>query len=264
MKRFLSILAVALAALTLLVSCDKEKGGEERSDIVGTWTMHQESTHYFQVSFDAKGNFDWQVLGVSELRETGSYTMVDGIITLNTEKYYDRWDDSSGTEYKDRWIEKKGKPVAGYPDDFNGKRTIKVVKLMDGLMLCKISNDPMFGDFLSGAYLFLDGYDQSLASSDLDGTWIYKNAAGQVVSKYDFKGKNYSRKVYIEYRGSVNPMPECEDSGTWTYNKGIITLEGSESLAFATARIFLSGSTLYVSNPLDWGFDVNGYTYTKQ
>ena len=147
MRKFFVILTIVLAA-AVYVACEKEDDKKDDSGIVGTWTMDAESSHYFKVSFDAKGNFDWQVLGVSEFRETGTYTKEEDVITLKTKKYYDRWDDATGTQYKDKWIEKSGKPEAGYPEDYTGNRTIKVKVLKQGFLLCDIVNDPQFGNAL--------------------------------------------------------------------------------------------------------------------
>ena len=93
-----------MAFMLSLASCDKDTS--EKS-LVGTWSINEESSHWFQVSFDAKGNFDWQLLGVSEMRETGTYSLNDDEIVLKTQKYYDRWDDATGTEYSDRCIERR-------------------------------------------------------------------------------------------------------------------------------------------------------------
>ena len=263
MKRLIYMAIVAMTALA--VSCNKDNGGEEGTDtgIVGTWTMHAESAHYFQVSLDAKGSFDWQVLGVSEFRETGSYNMDGDVITLETKKYYDRWDDATGTEYKDKWIEKDGMPSAGYPEEFNGKRTMNIKVLKHGFIRCALVNDPQFGDALKDVYLFLVGSNQGLKPSDLDGTWIYANAAGAEVAKVVFNGNKYSRKVYMEYQGKVSDLA-WDDLGTWSYDKGVITFSGAEYESIASFRIFLDDNKLYISNPLDWGFDAGGYTYVKQ
>jgi len=251
----MTIFAGLAMALTL-ASCDKENTDK---DLDGTWTTNKESTHWFQVSFDAKGNFDWQILGVSEMRETGTYTVNGDEIVLTTKKYYDRWDDATGTEYSDRWIEKKGKPVSGYGDDFTGVRTLTVRVLKDGFLYCAIKGDNMFGDMLEHAFLFKDSMDQKLDAGKLKGKWVAKDEKGTEVAWYEFNGSSYSRLVKSDSAGHGIIW---QDSGTWSYSKGIISVTGGEY--DGEFRVFLDGNTLYLTHYMDWGFFCSGYVYTKQ
>lgn len=255
MKHFMTMLA-AMAAVLSLASCDKDN--TEKS-LVGTWTVNEESSHWFQVSFDAKGNFDWQILGVSEMRETGSYSINGDEIVLKTKKYYDRWDDETGTEYSDKWIDKHGKPSAGYPDEFNGVRTLIIYYLNDGFLHCAIKGDNMFGDMLSNAFLFKKDMDQKLNGGKIKGTWVAKDSKGTELGKYVFDGSNFSRIVRDD-TGSHDII--WQDSGTWSYSKGKISFNGSEY--DTDSRVFLDGDTFYISHSMDWGFDSSGYKYKKQ
>lgn len=255
MKRFLTIVAGLAMALTL-ASCDKENAEKE---VVGTWKTNGEDAHFFQVSFDAKGNFDWQVLGASEARETGTYTNSDNTLVLTTKKYYDRWDDATGTEYKDKWIEKKGKPGAGYADDYAGVRTLTIHLLKDGFMYCSLKGDNMFGDMLETTFLFKDSIDQKLTADKLKGTWKAKDASGRELAQYEFNGKNYSRLVKSDNQGNGVIW---QDSGTWSYSKGVITFAGGDY--DAGFKVFLDGNKLYLSHSINWGFQSSGYIYVKQ
>ena len=256
MKIFRSLFA-AMAMVLAFASCGKET--EEENSLVGTWKTNRESSHWFLVSFDDKGGFDWQVLGVSEMRETGSYTSSDSEIVLKTKKYYDRWDDATGTEYADRWIEKPGKPSAGYPDDFKGVRTLTIHLLKDGFLHCAIKGDNMFGDMLEHAFLFKDGSDQKLNADIIKGTWVAKDSRGTELGRYVFNGSNYSRVVRSD-NGNHNVI--WDDSGTWTYSKGIISFRKGE---YETDnRVFLDGDSFYIAHSMDWGFSSSGYEYKKQ
>ncbi len=253
MKKFVSLFA-ALAMVLSFASCNKD--GDE--SLVGTWKPNEESSHWFQVSFDAKGGFEWQILGVSEMRETGTYTQTDQEIVLTTKKYYDRWDDATGTEYKDRWIEKPGIPQSGYPDDFKGVRTLTIHLFKDGFLHCAIKGDNMFGDMLDHAFLFKVGLDQKLTADKIKGTWVAKDAKGTELARYTFNGNNYSRLVKDDTSHDVI----WEDSGTWTYSNGKISLKGGE---YETDhRVFLDGDSFYITHSMDWGFDSSGYQYKKQ
>jgi len=246
----------SLAFVLSLASCNKD---DASNSLVGTWTINEESSHWFQVSFDAKGNFDWQMLGVSEMRETGSYSVNGDEIVLKTQKYYDRWDDETGTEYSDRWIDKHGKPSSGYPDDFNGVRTISIHYLKDGFLHCAIKGDNMFGDMLDNAFLFKEGMDQKLSADKIKGTWVAKDSKGTELGKYVFDGKNFSRTVRSD-NGSHDII--WQESGTWTYSKGKISFKGSEY--DTDLRVFLDGDSFFIAHSMDWGFSCSGYEYKKQ
>lgn len=256
MKHFMTIVA-GLALALALASCDKEN---TEKDLVGTWKTCGESSHWHQVSFDAKGNFDWQLLGVSEMRETGTYTVSEDEIVLTTKKYYDRWDDATGTEYQDRWIEKKGKPEAGYGDDFKGVRTIKIRLLKDGFMRYALEGDNMYGDMLKDGFFFRDNLDQKLDGGKLKGKWVAKDEKGKEVGFYEFNGNTFSRVVKSD-DGNYNV--EWEDSGNWSYSKGKISFTG-KGVYEETFGIFLDGDELYISHSMDWGFRCGGYVYKKQ
>lgn len=246
----------SMAFVLSLASCNKD---DANKSLVGTWTINEESSHWFQVSFDAKGNFDWQILGVSEMRETGSYSVNGDEIVLKTQKYYDRWDDETGTEYSDRWIDKHGKPSSGYPDDFNGVRTISIQYLKDGFLHCAIKGDNMFGDMLDNAFLFKEGMDQKLSADKIKGTWVAKDSKGTELGKYVFDGKNFSRTVRSD-NGSHDII--WQESGTWTYSKGKISFKGSEY--DTDLRVFLDGDSFFIAHSMDWGFSSSGYKYQKQ
>lgn len=246
----------AVAVILSLASCNKDK---TENGLVGTWTVNEESSHWFQVSFDAKGNFDWQLLGISELRETGSYSLNDDEIVLKTQKYYDRRDDATGTEYKDKWFDKHGKPSSGYPDEFNGVRTINIRYLKDGFLHCAIKGDNMFGNMLDDAFLFNKGMDQKLSADKIKGTWIATDSKGTELGKYVFSGSNFSRIVKSD-TGSHEII--WQESGTWTYSKGIISFKGSDY--DTDLRVFLDGDSFYISHSMDWGFSCSGYEYKKQ
>lgn len=255
MKHLMTIIA-GLAAVLALASCDKEN---TEKGLVGTWKTYGESSHWFQVNLDAKGNFDWQLLGVSEFRETGTYTVSDDVIVLKTKKYYDRWDDETGTEYKDKWIDKHGKPQGGYPDDFNGVRTIKIKLLKDGFMRYALEGDNNFGDMLKDGFFFKENLDQKLDGSKLKGKWVAKDDNGKEVGYYEFNGNSFSRVVKSD---DGNYSIFWQDSGNWSYSKGKISFSNSEY--DETFGIFLDGDTLYISHSMDWGFRSGGYAYKKQ
>ena len=250
MKKLFFFAMLAVAALA--VSCNKDDDTEVSGDLVGVWTMNVESTHYFKVGFDAKGKFDWQVLGVSERRETGKYTLDGKVAVLKTEKHYDRWDDNAGVEYKDRWFEKSGME--------NETRTLTITDVKPGVLCFYMKDDPMFGDMLGKVILFLEDIDQKISTSDLAGTWIYKDESGTELARYNFSGNSYSRLVKSDHSNHVTIW---EDSGTWSYSKGKITFSGCEYPELASLRAYLDGDTLYVANLLEWDFYSAAYECIK-
>ena len=117
-----------------------------------------------------------------------------------------------------------------------------------------------FGDMLGKVILFLEDIDQKISTSDLAGTWIYKDESGTELARYNFSGNSYSRLVKSDHSNHVTIW---EDSGTWSYSKGKITFSGCEYPELASLRAYLDGDTLYVANLLEWDFYSAAYECIK-
>ena len=87
MKKLFSILAIAFAAFA--ISCNKGDETVIDSKVVGSWAADTFDYHYPIATFNKNGTYVWEWGGKARLKDTGEYTVENGIIEMKISEYYE-------------------------------------------------------------------------------------------------------------------------------------------------------------------------------
>ena len=191
--KFKFLMALAACA-TLALSCTEDgttQVGE--SDLIGTWYMAGEQMHPSIVTFKANGDYIWEYGGITGLRDTGTYTITDNVVTFRIQAFWeiDVERGKDGVQYKGEWKKQDADWSQGMPRT----RIAKIYVLEPKLLIMEDFGDWFYGD---GMLLFMtpDGgemkIDREISQGDLQGEWESRDQDGNLRVRLLIDGNNYT------------------------------------------------------------------------
>lgn len=190
-KLFAALAACAVMAL----SCAKDGTTTvEQEALLGTWYMAGEQMHPSIVTFKANGEYIWEYGGITGMRDTGTYTVKDNVVSFKISAFWEievEWGE-------DGWPHNKGDWKILDSDrskDMPKTRTAKIYVLEPKLLIWEDFGDWFYGD---GMLLFMTPeqgemtIDREVKQSDLQGEWESRDQDGNLRVRLLIDGNNYT------------------------------------------------------------------------
>ena len=214
------ILAIA-ALLTVFSfsSCDNEDDNTtaqvDDSAILGTWTMIGEDYHPAIATFKSNGEYEWIWGGITGLKDNGTYTMKDGVITMTMKERWERdYDWVEGERVYGEWQ----KMTEIDPEDPT-TRVCTVYTVQKSFLIWNFGGDYFyrpdveFGytDYNAVIFMLNDKYQEPNINIDpnlVKGEWISTDSEGKLDGRVIIEGNNYT--AY-----SAFPLSMQDESGEW-------------------------------------------------
>ena len=166
MKHLNHYLFVAVAAL-LATACEKEEPTDQQSTFEGHWTQQLNTQSPIDITFSGN-TFIWHKDGAEKVKNIGTFSYKDSLLTLTVEKTYVR------NPIFDPEAAEQGKPLQ-FGDWEEGNIFLyslvyKVISLDPTYLVLKNQNNYFIN---KGTILYMLRGDsfQSLAGNQLNGTW---------------------------------------------------------------------------------------------
>ena len=131
MKRLFYLAALALLAI-IAVSCNKDdnkNGSLTNSGIIGSWVGLGDDYHYPRVTFKKDGTYEWHWDGIVKIKDIGTYTYEDGVVSMKVDKCWEQEENDGKTEWVTRELD-----ITSDPDWFNGTRTCTITTVPDDVI----------------------------------------------------------------------------------------------------------------------------------
>ena len=217
----------------MALSCTADGTTEVQNEaLLGTWYMAGEQMHPSIVTFKANGEYIWEYGGITGLRDTGTYTITDNVVTFRIQDFWEIEVErgSDGVQYKGEWKKQDADWSQGMPRT----RIAKIYVLEPKLLIMEDFGDWFYGD---GMLLFMtpDGgemiIDREVTQSDLQGEWESRDQEGNLRVRLLIEGNNY-----ICYTRGTNYYSNSED-GTSTTNEFVDKQTGSFKVDGTTITI---------------------------
>lgn len=221
MKKLLLI----LAAVALFAACDKDPEGQ--TALEGKWTAHAgahwDSHHPIDITFTGD-KYVWHAGGFSPMKEEGTFTYENDIITLKGSAFWTGEVDWSQSEQGGAPTESStwAKAELSFPN-----HQYKVLSIEADVMTVEQLTSDVIDQGTKMVWTRGNSYPEE---STLQGTWEGTSESG---TKYriKFDGKNFTRWEVsqqwgkLEEGGEIVTFTVCfKESGTWKYASGELTL----------------------------------------
>lgn len=223
--KYLKLFSAAVLCLFAL-ACNKDNNNGT-TVLEGKWIAHTGTNMDFNHPLDItySGNtYIWHIGGYTPMKEEGTFTYENDIITLTGSAFWTCEVDWSQTQQGGAPVESGAwvKAELTYPN-----HRYKVVSFEADVMTVESLDDDVM--MSAGTQFIMTRGDASPAESELKGTWD-----GQSDTKHyriSFDGANFTRwEVYNQYGrlvegGEYVTFQACiKESGTWKYESGNLVL----------------------------------------
>ena len=209
---------VGLLTVMSFSSCDKDKDETNQTDesaIIGTWRMIGEEYHPAIATFKSNGEYVWEWGGITGLKDNGTYTMKNGVITMTIKE---RW--HCDTNWKDQqivhgeWI----KETEIDPQDPT-TRVCTVYTVQESFLVWNFGGDYFYRpdteygytEYNAVIFMLNDKFQEPNINIDenlVKGEWISKDSEGKLDGRLIIKDNNYT--IY-----SAFPLSMQDESGEW-------------------------------------------------
>lgn len=214
------------AAIALIAACGKDN--TEGTALDGKWIAHTGTTmdrnHPIDITFSGN-TYIWHVGGYSPMKEEGTFTYENDIITLKGNTFWTCEVDWSQSQQQGGAPVESGAWVKAeliFPS-----HKYKVLSFEADVLTVEQLEDDIIS---KGITLVMTRGESFPAESELKGTWEGTSDSGKQY-RISFDGKKFTRwEVYSQYGklaedGDYVTFNACiKESGTWKYAKGELTL----------------------------------------
>ena len=222
MKRLFYLAALALLAI-IAVSCNKDdnkNGSLTNSGIIGSWVGLGDDYHYPRVTFKKDGTYEWHWDGIVKIKDIGTYTYEDGVVSMKVDKCWEQEENDGKTEWVTRELD-----ITSDPDWFNGTRTCTITTVPDDVIFQMMVKRDYFVN--EAEFLMLpDGASKSYKKSDLVGTWEMENEYENYRYVFGNDGSYIERSWSHEANGTLVASKRL---GTWSVSGMTLTLSETDS-----------------------------------
>ena len=232
----------ALLAVLSFSSCSKDDDGNVQIDnnaILGTWKMIGEEYHPAIATFKSNGEYVWEWGGITGLKDLGTYTMKDGVITMTIKE---RWHCETRWEGHNIVQENWQKDTEIDPKDPT-TRVCTVYTVQESYLVWNFGGDYFwlpdneYGYTQENSVIFMlnDKFqepDIQIDESLIEGEWIAKYNDGSVFSRIIIKGRNYtaysSYGINIRENGEYNyVLTSNKTTGTFRFDRGFFIVNAT-------------------------------------
>ena len=212
---------VGLLTVLSFSSCEKEDNeGDETTKvddnaILGTWRMIGEDYHPAIATFKSNGEYEWEWGGITGLKDNGTYTMKNGVITMTIKE---RWECETG--WKDQQIVHGDwtKITEIDPEDPT-TRVCTVYTVQESFLIWNFGGDYFYRpeteygytEYNAVIFMLNDKFQEPNIKIDenlVKGEWISKDSEGKLNGRLIIKDNNYT--LY-----SAFPFSLQDESGEW-------------------------------------------------
>lgn len=215
-----------LVAVAVFAACEKDQANA----LEGKWTAHtgtaMDSHHPLDITFTGD-TYVWHIGGYSPMKEEGTFTYENDIITLKGSTFFTcevEWSQQGGAPVESgAWI----KAELSFPS-----HKYKVLSFEADVLTVETMEDDVIS---KGTKLVMTRGNAYPEESELKGTWEgesegYSQGYGRRY-RITFDGKNFTRWECSYQRGKLQEGGEevsfkvvMKESGSWKYSSGNLTL----------------------------------------
>ena len=189
---------IALSAALSFSSCSKDEDGNvqiEDSAILGTWRMIGEMYHPMIATFKSNGEYEWEWGGITGLKDIGTYTMKNGVITMTIKERFHRdyrW--TAGELEYGEWQ----KEAEIDPEDPT-TRVCTIYTIQESYLVWNFGGDYFYlpdseygySDATTVVFMLNDKFQEpniDIPLNMFEGEWIAKDSEGSVMARIIVKG----------------------------------------------------------------------------
>lgn len=212
---------VGLMTVLSFASCEKEDNeGDETNKtddtaILGTWKMIGEEYHPAIATFKSNGEYEWEWGGITGLKDNGTYTMKNGVITMTIKE---RWECETG--WKDQQIvHGDWTKVTDIDPKDPTTRVCTVYTVQESFLVWNFGGDYFYRpdteygytEYNAVIFMLNDKFQEPNIKIDenlVKGEWISKDSEGKLNGRLIIKDNNYT--LY-----SAFPFSLQDESGEW-------------------------------------------------
>ena len=246
-------------------SCDKdEKGGEstktDESAIIGTWKMIGEEYHPAIATFKSNGEYVWEWGGITGLKDNGTYTMKDGVITMTIKE---RWERNMNWVDGERVYGEWHKMTEISPEDPTS-RVCTVYTVQESFLVWNFGGDYFYRPYSEYGYteynavIFMlnDKFqepDIKLDENLVKGEWISTDSEGKLDGRLIIEGNKitaysaFPLSIQDESGSWISILTSTKTTGTYRFDRGffMVTLNKYESSYEYKGYDMSTGRSLY-------------------
>lgn len=210
---------VGLLTVLSFSSCDKDDDNTttttDNSAILGTWKMIGEEYHPAIATFKSNGEYVWEWGGITGLKDNGTYTYKDGVITMTMKE---RWERDMDWVDGERVFGEWQKMTEISPEDPT-TRVCTVYTAQESFLIWNFGGDYFYRpynehgytEFNAVIFMLNDKFQEPTINIDenlVKGEWISTDSEGKLDGRIIIEGNNYT--AYSAY-----PLSIQDESGEW-------------------------------------------------
>lgn len=196
------LVVIALSAALSFSSCAKDEDGNvqiEDNAILGTWRMIGEDYHPAIATFKSNGEYEWEWGGITGLKDKGTYTMKNGVITMTIKEFW-----HCETSWKDGQIVhgEWQKETEINPEDPT-TRVCTIYTVQESYLVWNFGGDYFYepdngfgySDATTVIFMLNDKFQEpeiEVPMNMIEGEWIAKGYEGEVIGRIVVNGTNYA------------------------------------------------------------------------
>jgi len=236
---------IAFLAVLSFSSCSKDDDGNVQIDnnaILGTWKMIGEEYHPAIATFKSNGEYVWEWGGITGLKDIGTYTLKNGVITMTIKERFHRdyrW--TAGELEYGEWQ----KDTESHPEDPT-TRVCTIYTVQESYLVWNFGGDYFYlpdseygySDATTVVFMLNDKYqepDIDIPLNLFEGEWIARNSEGEVMNRIVVKGNNITSytaggiNIRQENGEYLYVLTSYKTTGTISFERGFFKVKGKTS-----------------------------------
>ncbi len=235
---------VAFMTVLSFSSCDNDDDATTTTDdsaILGTWRMIGEDYHPAIATFKSNGEYEWEWGGITGLKDNGTYTMKNGVITMTIKE---RWECETG--WKDQQIVHGDwtKITEIDPEDPT-TRVCTVYTVQESFLIWNFGGDYFYRpeteygytEYNAVIFMLNDKFQEPNINIDpnlVKGEWISTDSEGKLDGRVIIEGNNYTAysafPLSLQDEGGewIEVLVSTKITGTYRFDRGFFMLNMSK------------------------------------
>ena len=237
---------VGLMTVLSFSSCDNDDDATTTTDdtaILGTWRMIGEDYHPAIATFKSNGEYEWEWGGITGLKDNGTYTYKNGVITMTIKE---RWECETG--WKDHQITHgEWRKVTDIDPEDPTTRVCTVYTVQESFLIWNFGGDYFYmadseygyTEYNAVIFMLNDKFQEPNIKIDenlVKGEWISTDSEGKLDGRIIIEGNNYTSYSAFPFSMQdeggewIQVLVSTKLTGTYRFDRGffIVTLSKYE------------------------------------